>query len=189
MLYQFNYLTRLLSDSFFFFWLFNDIYTLLTILQAQTQNYDLCRSLNKYFDCFFLLLIFTWVTFLTKAAYRRESLSVLMVPERSLGSIMAGAAWQQVAHTRARAESRGQKAHIWKCKQEVERANWESCNTFEAHPRRHTAFSKITPSKVTQTAWPNEDQVFKHPNLRGRPPPVHHSVLVLLWRCQSWTLE
>lgn len=116
---------------------------------------------------FFLLLIFTRVTFLMKAAYRRESLSVLMVPERSLGSIMAGAAWQQVAHMRARAESWEQKAHIWNCKQEVERANWERCNTFEAHPQRHTAFRKITPPKVPQTARPNEDQVFKHPNLRG----------------------
>lgn len=33
---------------------------------------------------------------------------------------MAEAVWQQVAHMRARAESQGQKAHIWNRKQEVE---------------------------------------------------------------------
>ena len=69
--------------------------------------------------------------FPVKAAYRRESLCVLMVPERSLGSIMAEAVWQQVIHMRARAESQGQKAHIWNCKQEVERANWKWHKTFD----------------------------------------------------------
>lgn len=86
-----------------------------------------------------------------KAASRKESLSVLMVPESSLGSIMAGEAGQQVAPMRARAESPGQKAHIWNCKQEVERVNWEWHKTSEGHPQSHTAFSKITPPKVTQT--------------------------------------
>lgn len=164
------------------------IHSCLFFIKPKHKNTFLCRSWNKHFECFSLINIS--IGYFPDEG-NKENKELLWVygsrkklrahngrDRMAAGGVHDGSSWK------LRAES----LHLESLHLEQQAGSREgvlgTAHSFwglKAHPQWHTAFSKSTLPKVTQTARSNEDLSVQEPDLRktSSSSPAQYFVVVV----------